>query len=146
MEAIGGLLLLFATPGMLDRLIVALTRNELAEDPGDFIATRLLHVASDITDQGLYFASAYLLIHGGAKVVLVIALLRKQFWAYPWMIAMLVAFIAYQGYELAISPTAGLLALTAFDIAVTVLTWHEYLRRKHGHDVAPRSSHRSEPT
>lgn len=129
-EIAGGFLLLFATPGTLDRFVVALTREELSEDPSDFIATHLLHVASDVTGQGIIFASVYLLVHGAVKAVLVIALLRNRFWAYPWMIAMLLAFIAYQCHELAIAPTPGLWALTVFDAIVTVLTWHEYRRHK----------------
>ena len=129
-ETIGGVLLLFASPGTLNNLVVLLTKEELSEDPSDFIATRLLHVASGLSDRGITFAAIYLLVHGVIKVVLVAALLMKQYWAYPWMIAMLLAFIVYQGYELVIVPTAGLWALTIFDIAVTILTWHEYKRHK----------------
>lgn len=145
LEVVGGLLLLLATPDTLDTLLVALTRKELSEDPGDLIATHLLHVASGITGQGIIFAAAYLLVHGAAKVVLVIALLRKRYWAYPWMIAMLVAFIAYQGYELAVAPTAGLAALTVFDVVVTVLTWHEYRRHKLLHGAGGPTTDRASP-
>jgi uncharacterized membrane protein len=49
------------------------------------------------------------------KVTLVIALLRDKLWGYPWMIAVLVAFIAYQVYLIVLSPTPGWVALTAFD-------------------------------
>lgn len=143
-EVIGGLLLLFASPGTLNHLVVLLTREELSEDPTDFIATHLLHVAGGLTDQGIAFAAVYLLIHGAVKIVLVTALLRKQFWAYPWMIAMLLAFIAYQGYELVVAPTGGLWALTIFDAAVTVLTWHEYRRHKRRHDLVSDPAHRVE--
>lgn len=134
-EIIGGVLLLFASPGTLNNLVVLLTKEELSEDPSDFIATHLLHVASGLTDQGITFAAIYLLIHGVVKVVLVLALLMKQYWAYPWMIAMLLAFIVYQGYELVVVPTGGLWALTIFDIAITILTWHEYKRHKARHDL-----------
>ncbi|WP_181578517.1 DUF2127 domain-containing protein [Arthrobacter sp. AQ5-05] len=143
-EVIGGLLLLFASPGTLNNLVLLLTREELSEDPTDFIATHLLHVASGLTDQGITFAAVYLLIHGAVKILLVTALLRKQFWAYPWMIAMLLAFIAFQGYELVVAPTGGLWALTIFDVAVTVLTWHEYRRHKRRHDLASDPAHHAE--
>lgn len=134
-EIIGGFLLLFATPGTLNNLVVLLTQEELSEDPSDFIATHLLHIASGLTDKGITFAAVYLLLHGVVKVVLVAALLMKQYWAYPWMIAMLLAFIVYQGYELVIAPTTGLWALTIFDVAVTILTWHEYRQHKARHDL-----------
>lgn len=143
LEVVGGLLLLFATPATLNGIVHTLTREELSEDPGDFIATHLLHVASDVTTQGVVFASIYLLIHGAVKVVLVLALLRDQYWAYPWMIATLLAFIAYQGYELVAEPTSGLLALTVFDVLVTVLTWHEY--RRHRQHLEPAATQRMDP-
>lgn len=145
LEVVGGLLLLFATPGQLGSLIVAVTREELSEDPGDFIATHLLHVADNITNQGIVFAAWYLLLHGAAKVILVLALLGKRYWAYPWMLALLLVFIAYQGFELIVAPTISLAALTIFDVAVTVLTWHEYQRHKRRHDLPPMTGHAAKP-
>ena len=41
------------------------------------------------------------------KVTLVIALLRNKLWAYPWMIAVLVASIAYQVYLIILRPSSG---------------------------------------
>jgi uncharacterized membrane protein len=64
------------------------------------------------------------------KVVLVVALLKNKRWAYPWMISVLLAFIAYQLYQIAVSPTAGLVALTLFDACVVFLTWHEYRQQR----------------
>lgn len=57
------------------------------------------------------------------KIVLVAALFRRQTWAYPAMLAFLVAFIAYQCYRLALSPSAGLALLTVFDALVVWLVW-----------------------
>jgi uncharacterized membrane protein len=76
------------------------------------------------------FAAIYLLSHGVAKVVLVVAVLRDQTWAYPGMIGLLLAFIVYQVYRLALDPTVGLALLTLFDAFVVVLTWKEY-KAKH---------------
>lgn len=48
------------------------------------------------------------------------------------MIAFLIAFIGYQGFELFVQFSWGLLLLTAFDIFIVVLTTREYrLRRQH---------------
>jgi len=66
------------------------------------------------------------LSHGLAKVVLVVALLRNQLWAYPATIALLGAFIAYQLYRLSYRLTLGLTLLTIFDAFVVWLTWREY--------------------
>ncbi|WP_427016790.1 hypothetical protein ACQCSX_19105 [Pseudarthrobacter sp. P1] len=46
------------------------------------------------------------------------------------MIAVLIAFIAYQGYKIVLAPTAGLAILTVFDILIVFLTWHEYRRQR----------------
>ena len=68
------------------------------------------------------------------KVVLVVALLLNRLWAYPWMIVLLLLFIAYQLYRIVLNPTAGLIGLTIFDTMIVALTWREYRqqrRRRH---------------
>jgi uncharacterized membrane protein len=72
------------------------------------------------------FGAVYLLAHGAVKVVLVVALLLNKLWAYPWMIVVLLLFIGYQLYRISLTPTAGLIALTVFDVVILVLTWREY--------------------
>ena len=125
-ELFGGLLLLFVTPDWIRRLAVSLTRVELSEDPHDFIATHLLHTTSGLTGNAILFGSVYLLTHGAVKVVLVIALLLNKLWAYPWMIAVLFVFIGYQLYRISLDATAGLIALTIFDVGIVLLTWREF--------------------
>jgi uncharacterized membrane protein len=129
-ELIGGLLLLFLTPGRIHHLVALLTQGKLSEDPHDFVATHLLHTASGLTGKALLFGAVYLLAHGIVKVVLVIALLLNKLWAYPWMIVVLVLFIGYQSYRIALTPTVGLIALTVFDLVIVVLTWREYRRQR----------------
>lgn len=124
----GGLVLHFAGPRSLNGIALALTRNELTEDPNDFIATHLLYITERATQGSILFAAIYLLLHGVVKLVLVVVILRGKIWAYPWMIGALLAFIAYQGYQIAIAPSAGLTALTVFDAVVAYQTWHEYKR------------------
>lgn len=130
LELIGGVLLLLVTPAQINSVVRALTQGELSEDPRDLIASRLLRTSEGLTGPGLAFGAAYLLTHGIVKVVLVAALLREKLWAYPWMIAVLLAFIGYQAYKIALNPTAGLIALTVFDIAIVLLTWREYVRHR----------------
>jgi len=130
LELVGGVLLLVVSPAAIKGIVRTLTVGELSEDPHDLIATRLLHTAGGLTGAGLTFGAVYLLIHGVVKVTLVIALLRNQLWAYPWMITVLLAFIAYQIYLIILSPTPGLVALTAFDVFIVVLTWREYRKQR----------------
>jgi uncharacterized membrane protein len=129
-ELIGGLLLLFLTPDQIQHVAVAWTHGELSEDPHDVIATYLLHTANGLTGPAVLFGAVYLLAHGVVKVVLVTALLLNKLWAYPWMIVVLLIFIAYQLYRIVLNPTAGLIGLTVFDIVIVALTWREYLQQR----------------
>lgn len=136
-ETIGGLLLLLVSPAQINRVVAKLTQHELSEDPHDWIATHLLRYSHGLTGAAVTFAAIYLLAHGLVKVVLVVALLRNKRWAYPWMIAVLLIFIAYQLYLIALHPTAGLIALTVFDAAVAALTWREWRRQPDPAVAAP---------
>ncbi len=130
LELIAGTLLLFTAPDRIRQLAILVTQPELTEDPNDFIATHILRGADSLTDHVVLFTAFYLLAHGIVKVVLVAALLRNKLWAYPWMVVVLAIFILYQFYQLAVTPSAGLVALTLFDILIVVLTWHEYRRHR----------------
>lgn len=136
LEVVGGLLLLVVRPATIDRLVAAATQHELSEDPHDLLATRLLHAAGGLSGPALRFGAVYLLSHGLVKVVLVGAVLRNRMWAYPWMIAFLLAFIAYQVYRMTFAFSAGLLGLTVFDIAIVGLTYREYQKRRASRAVA----------
>ena len=57
-------------------------------------------------------------------------------WAYPWMIAVLLLFIAYQTYQISLTPTIGLIALTVFDLAIVALTWREYRQQRTRHPTS----------
>jgi uncharacterized membrane protein len=131
LEIIGGLLLLFVTPAEIQHFVRALTAHELSRDPHDFIANHLLHSTVHLSRGTTLFGAVYLLSHGIAKVVLVTLVLRDKLWAYPWAIALLIAFIAYQLYRIvAVHFSIGLLALTIFDAALVWLTWREYRAKR----------------
>lgn len=130
LELIGGALLLFVAPARIHQIAILITQPELTEDPNDFIAKHILQGATGLSDHVVFFAALYLLAHGIVKVVLVIALLMDKLWAYPWMIAFLLIFILYQLYQMTMTPSFGLAALTVFDILIVVLTWHEYGRHR----------------
>ena len=130
LETIGGVLLLVVTPAQISHFVRRITQHELSRDPHDYIATHLLRYANGLTGHAVMFAAIYLLIHGLVKVVLVVALLRNKLWAYPWLIVVLIAFIAYQLYEISLKPTAGLIGLTIFDALITWLTWREWRKQR----------------
>lgn len=144
-ETIGGLLLLAVSASQINHLVHDITQHELSQDPHDFVATHLLHYSQGLTDRTVTFAAIYLLAHGVVKVVLVAALLRNKLWAYPWMLAVLILFIVYQCYQVALKQSLGLILLTLFDIAIVLLTWREWRkqeRRSTGAEPAPDSAAR----
>jgi len=127
LETIGGVILLFVRPATIDHIARWVTQHELSQDPHDFLARHLLHSTAHLTHGTTLFAAFYLLSHGVAKVVLVVAVLRNELWAYPGLIVLLLLFIIYQLYRLIfVKPTIGITLLTLFDAFVVWLTWREY--------------------
>lgn len=140
LELIGGILLLVVSPGQIGAITRFLTQHELSEDPHDLIANALLHMTGSLSVSASLFGAIYLLLHGLVKIVLVWAVLADHLWAYPWMIVFLLIFIGYQGYQIIVAFSWGLVFLTAFDIFIVYLTWREYgihRRRKDGSDNPP---------
>jgi uncharacterized membrane protein len=139
LEVAGGVLLLFLSPHTIEHIARTLTTHELSEDPHDVIANYLLHSTSHLSAGITLFGAIYLLSHGVAKIVLVILVLRDKLWAYPWLIALLLVFIAYQIYRLGwVHFSVGLTALTVFDAALVWLTWREYRSKRAPRSVARR--------
>jgi uncharacterized membrane protein len=137
LEVIGGILLLFLSPQAIQHLVRGLTAHELSEDPHDLIARYLLHTTAHLHHGTTLFGAIYLLSHGIAKIVLVALVLKDKLWAYPWLIGLLLAFIAYQLYQItAVHFSAGLTLLTIFDAILVWLTWREYrAKRAHQHQA-----------
>jgi uncharacterized membrane protein len=130
LEVIGGIVLLFLSPQAIQHLARTLTAHELSQDPHDLIARYILHTTSHLTTSTTLFGAIYLLSHGAAKIVLVVLVLRDKLWAYPWLIGLLLAFIAYQLYRLTVHFSIGLTALTVFDAVLVWLTWREYQAKR----------------
>jgi uncharacterized membrane protein len=137
LEVIGGVLLFFVSPESMERIIRGLFAHELSRDPHDIVARHVLRSVHDLSHGTRVFAAVYLLSHGVAKVVVVVAVLRNQTWAYPAMIALLAAFVVYQLYKLWLRVTLGMTLLTVFDLFVIWLTWREYQARHEHHARAP---------
>ena len=103
-----------------------LTEEELIEDPGDFLVTRLLDFTQNFSVSSKAFYAFYLLSHGAIKLFLVSGLLRGKLWSYPASLAALTLFIANQLYRYSYTHSFGLIVLTIFDVFVMALIWHEY--------------------
>ena len=131
LEVALGILLFF--PVTIRMLIYALTQSELIEDPNDYVARTVQHITPFLAPHSSTFAAYYLLSHGVIKLILAVLLFQKKLWAYPLTIASLIGFIAYQIYRYTFTHSLMLVVLTAFDILVIGLVWHEYQNLKKPH-------------
>lgn len=125
-EALGGIAGFFVANRFLVEFAAWITRGELAEDPHDIIANFILHAAQHLTLDTRYFAAAYLLGHGVIKLWLIAGLLRRRLWYYPAAMVVFGLFIVYQLYRLSYTGSVWLALLSAIDLAVIGLTWHEW--------------------
>ena len=125
-ECASGVALFLLSTETIVRWANFLTQEELVEDPRDFIATHLLAMVQHLSVGTKTFYAFYLVSHGLIKVFLVAALLKDKLWAYPWSLAVLGGFIAYQLYRYSYTHSFGLIVLTVFDLFVMVLIWHEW--------------------
>ena len=125
-EIIGGICTYVIPQAFIRGIIATLTQRELAEDPRDFVANYLLHAAQHLSVGAQHFAALYLLSHGAIKLWLIVGLLRERLWYYPTALAIFGIFIVYQVYSFSFTHSAFLLLITAIDVVVIALTWHEY--------------------
>ncbi|MDD4135732.1 MAG: DUF2127 domain-containing protein [Candidatus Shapirobacteria bacterium] len=125
-EILGGALLVYAAKtDKLVQFILRITQHELAQDPNDFLANKLVEVAQSI-NPGINFGMVYLLAHGLIKTFLSVMLLKRKLWAYP--LAM------YTWFTLAILLLVKFfdefnplyLLLSFFDLATGILTIIDY--------------------
>ncbi|MFA6215197.1 MAG: DUF2127 domain-containing protein [Patescibacteria group bacterium] len=131
LETIGGFLLLAISPKLIDFFTAWITLHELVEDPNDLVANWLVNALQTTTISAQIFAAVYLLIHGLAKIILAVSLLKEKVWAYPATVIFLLVFIFYQIYRFSYSYNLGFVILTFFDTLILVLTWREYKQVLH---------------
>lgn len=131
-EIVGGILAYVVRQQFVLTAIANLTQKELAEDPRDLVANYLLHTAQHLSVNTQHFTAVYLFSHGAIKLWLIVGLLREKLWYYPAAIGIFGLFIAYQVYRFSFTHSVLLVLITALDMVVIALTWHEYryLRRR----------------
>ncbi|HUZ72702.1 MAG TPA: DUF2127 domain-containing protein [Stellaceae bacterium] len=130
-EIVAGIAAYFVTRQFLLDVVQWVTKDEFAEDPHDVIANFLLHSVQSLSINTQDFAAVYLLGHGVIKLWIIIGLLRRKLWYYPIAVVVFGLFIVYQLYRYTFTHSVWLLLITALDIIIIGLTWHEYgfLRR-----------------
>ena len=112
-------------------LVGWLTRNDIAQHPGDGVTRWIEQAVQAFPIETQHFYALYLMAHGGMKLAMVILLARRVMWAYPVAVAVLLGFITYQLHHWTQEPSPTLLILSAFDAIMIGLVIREYkaLRR-----------------
>ena len=128
-EMLAALLILFVPPSFVLKLAEFATSKEFAQDVDDPIATFIQNTAHAFTVHTHYLLAGYLALHGIVKVLLVIGIFAKKKIAYPLLMGSLAVFGAYEAYRGIVLHELLLGALAVFDLALFVLTLHEYRRR-----------------
>ncbi len=125
LELIGGLLLLVLSHGAINGIVYFFVEAELKEDPTDLVANLLLHSTRHLI-QDRRLASAFLIVHGVAKLLLVAGLLANKLWSYPAAIVVFAAFTVFQICQLGYQFSFFLGVLTVIDVLVLMLVICEY--------------------
>lgn len=133
-ELLTAVTLFFISPDQIHRLVALVTREELTQDPHDFIANLLLNGTNHISRNAVTFLIIYLLIHAAVKLIAVLGIILKQLWAYPFALITLGLLTLYQLYEITRRPSIGMILLTALDIFVIWLIAREYTKIREGKD------------
>lgn len=131
-EVLIGIPLLFLTHVQIVQIVQAMTAGELAEDPNDFLANLILHESTKLGAGVMFVGGIYLLVHGGVKIIVVIALFRGSQRAYPWAVAVLSALLVVQVIDLVARFSFGVLALSVLDAIIIALTIREW---RHGRSL-----------
>ncbi len=112
-EMVAGVLALFIPITVITNIFIPWAQAELIEEPGDFIATNLVHLATQLSFSSGTFIAIYLFSRGFIKFALIVALFKKQLWAYPASLIVLGGFMIYQIYQI-ITTFSWLLILLTF--------------------------------
>jgi uncharacterized membrane protein len=131
-ELLAGLVL-WLTPGLLHAVLTPFAQTDADDRALHVQLARLLgRLDGQLAAGPNQIVILFLLLHGIVKIVLVYCLVQEYQWVYPWALALLVLFAAYQGYVFVLTPSLGLAVLLLLDLAIIALVWREWrmLRRK----------------
>lgn len=123
------LLLVLGVGDRLPAIAQWLVKAELAEDPNDPIASRIIDLASRFPGSDMTFYAIYFAAHGVLHLAVVAALFRGLIWSYAAAIVVLFAFVFYQIFSWFSSGGIMLLVLSAIDLLVIFLTYREWAHR-----------------
>ena len=129
---------LWLAPGGSVRLLVDwMTRNELAQDPADPMARKVIDWVSHLSPGAENFYAIYLLGHGALNLGVVLALLLRLRGAYHLSLAVLTGFVVYQVSQFVQTRDPVLMLLTIIDL---VVIWLVVMERHYSRPKIPTSA------
>ena len=99
-------------------------------DPDDRLARFLAHHLMGMRHEHLHFWAIYMIGHGLVKLIVVFALARSWYSAYPIAMLVMVGFILWQMLDWWHTGSTVMVALSAFDAFIIWLTWREWKARE----------------
>ena len=129
-EVLGGISLLFLSPERMNKIIWFFSKEELREDPNDFLLNHIIQFGHTFTTASQSFAIIYLLSHGLIKLIILTLLWKRRLWAYPLSIVVFLGFIIYQMNRFMTTHSGLLLFLTIVDLIMIILIILEYRKQK----------------
>ena len=131
LEIIGGIAVALARADEVAAWVARMAQSYLVDGTHGYVARHVIDWAQSVSIQTQHFIAFYLLSHGFIKLVIVVGLFKEQRWAYPVSLVAFTGFIFYQLYRYSYTHGIGLLVLTAFDLFLITLVWHEYKLIRH---------------
>src|ERR1041384_5997993 len=120
LELIGAVLVVVLPDSSINRVIVFLLQQGVEEGKRDALLEAVSRSLTGLVgNRG--FAIFYLVGHGVVKIFLVTFLFMGKRWAYPIAIGAMALFMVYEGFRLAVHPTAMLGFILALELAITTL-------------------------
>lgn len=129
-EILTGIILAISGRLNMNTLIVNLAKQEILEDPRDFLANYLISALNNFSAGMYLFAVIYITFHGVVNIFLAVSLAKNKIWAYPCAISAFGIFIIYQIYKYFHTYSNLLLVLIILDIIIVVIIYLEYKNKR----------------
>ena len=124
LEVIGGILLL--SPLRVDRMIEFFLQHELYNSVRHPTTAHLQHAAAEALAKATLAGAIYLIVHGGAKAVLILAVFKDKKWGYLGLMGVLSVFTVIEVVKGILDHSALAGALAVFDVFIVYLIAKEY--------------------
>lgn len=125
-QTVLGFLLLFPQKSTIISILGYYAKEEILEDPKDYIARKITEYAVHFLINTQLFIALYLITHGLIKLMLLYGVYKQKLFVYPLAGGVFLAFAIYQIYEYIRTLSLGYLFLVILDFVFIALMIYEY--------------------